>query len=118
MNITIKDWKELDRIRKTVQKAIEIADSQSFEIFCKYRVGNSSTPENKLLLEINEKYHELRELAGFLHDTHLQSEWLVGNFDNPKNHTLREPNCCPMPRKRFSAEEIEAANLINLSHCQ
>lgn len=119
MNISLKDWKELDRIRKLVIKTIEIAESQSFAVFCKYReTGASETPESSLIFKFNQQLHELREPAWLLMDTHPQSEWMGGDSDNPKNHKLREPNCCPLPRRRFTQEEVDEANLECLGPCQ
>lgn len=119
MNISLKDWKELDRIRRTLINAIEVADSQSFDIWQKYHViGSAETPASSLIFKFNTQIHEVRNEAGMLMDTHPQSEWTGGDSDNPKNHKLREPNCCPLPRRKFTQEEVDEANLECLGPCQ
>ena len=119
MNISLKDWKELDRIRRTLISAIEVAGSQSFAVFCKYHeTGASETPESSLIFKFNQQLHDLRERTWWLIDTHPQSEWTGGDSDNTNNHKLREPNCCPLPRRKFTQEEVDEANLECLGPCQ
>lgn len=119
MNISLKDWKRLDRIRQELIRAIAAADNASFAIWCEYhKTGEPMTPESTLLLKFNEQIHNLRGEAGMLMDTHPQSEWLGGDSNNPNNHTLREPNCCQLPVRRFTKEEIAEANLECLGPAQ
>ncbi len=120
MNISLADWKELDRIRSELIKAVEVASSQAFDVWKRlHPIGaGQPTPESELVFGFSQKIHEMRNEVGMLMDTHPQSEWLGGDSDNPQNHTLREPNCCPMPRRRFTQEEIDEANLECLGPCQ
>ena len=101
MQIKLKDWKRLEGIIANLRKAIEIADCQSFDIACEYP---GDTTESETLHNLNGQIHELRGKASLLLDCHPQSEWTGGNSDDPKNHRLREPNCCPAPRRYFTAK--------------
>jgi hypothetical protein len=113
MRISLSDWKRLEGIVADVKKVIEVADSQTFDILCQYHsVGDKA--ETELLAKLNRDIHDLRQQASLLLDCHPQSEWMGGDSDNPANHRLREPNCCPAPRRHFTAEEVAEAKL----HCE
>lgn len=114
MQITLKQWKEIEALLKGVTRAVEHADCAIFAMYGEYHTAGHplrETPEQRMLLDIWERVHELRTAIVF-HDVHPQSEWMGGNSDNPKNHKLREPNCVPAPRRRFTDTEIEEAGAV------
>ena len=119
MRITLTEWKQLEQIIGSVRSVIEKANGDTFALLMKYHSGRQpETPESELLWRINQALHELRASVYVLPDVHPQSEWLGGDSEDPNNHTLREPNCCPMPRRRFTKEEIAEAKLECLGPCQ
>ena len=116
MNISLKDWKELERIVANLKQSLAQADNRIFSILRDYH-SNELLPEEQLILKLAGQVHNLRDQASLLMDCHPQSEWLGGDSDNPDNHTLREPNCCPMPRRHFTKEEIAEAKLVCEGPC-
>ena len=120
MKITLKDWVKMDEIVRNLKHAIEVADSQSFDLLKNYHKAGESldTPEVLMIMKLNNQLHNLRQEAGFLLDCHPQSEWMGGDSDDPKNHKLREPNCCPAPRRHFTQEEMVEAGMVCHGPCQ
>jgi hypothetical protein len=119
MKITLREWKEIEAALDAMRKAIEHADCLTTDVMFKhYDAGNKDS--YNLLGELNKQVHDLRGQAslGMLMSVHPQSEWMGGDSDNPKNHKLREPNCCPAPRRYFTAEEMEEVGAENQGPCQ
>lgn len=109
MKISLKDWKQVEAAFRDVRKAVETADAVVFTAAAKYKF---ETPEGALLKKLWEELHELRQTLRTTAELHPQSEWLGGDSDNPQNHVLREPNICPLPRRRFTPEEITEAGAV------
>jgi hypothetical protein len=125
MNLTIKDWRKLEAEAKAARDAINtLVDHLREMAMDKMDASEKATHSGIARLNGNDTSNGLMEMAAkiqdsfWLPDFHLQSEWLGGDSDNPNNHTLREPNCCPAPQKRFSREEIQAAGEECLGPCQ
>ena len=111
MKINLKQWKETERAVQALRQAIAHAEDVVMQ---QVMASERGSDEEKLLMRIMKDVHEVREQAslGTLMQLHPQSEWMGGDSDNPSNHKLREPNCCPMPRRYFTAEEVEEAGAV------
>jgi len=109
MNILPEVWLDLERRVKAVKAAMVHLEQGLIEqvLDLKY-----PTEETYLLMGMLEKIRDIT-----LPDCHMQSEWTGGDPDDPGNHTKREPNCCPMPRRRFTKEEMEASGLVCHGPC-
>jgi len=112
MKISLKEWKTIEGHLRAMHKLIEITDSKISSIMFEHH-GAGNTAEAELLRELSDKVHELRGVSNFNGGVHPQSEWMGGNSDSPENHKLREPNCCPAPRRYFTPEEMAEAGAEN-----
>lgn len=118
MNIPLTTWKRLDKLKRKLLAGAKEAEQEAFMIWMEAAKGDKpETAETALLLAIAEKFNEVYELACLLPDVTPQSEWTGGNSDDPRNHKLREPNCCPLPRRKFTADECAAAGLVCHGPC-
>ena len=120
MKISLKDWLEMQRVVRAVQEAIEVGSSQVFALLDHYHKPGEGFggPEVETVMKLHQQLMDMREQSGMLMDTHVQSRWLGGDSDDPRNHTLEEPNCCPMPRRHFTREEIAEAGMVCEGPCQ
>lgn len=111
MQISLKDWKEIENSIIQLKKVLNDTHTTLLEKLDKQK-GNKAEYEllSKMIGQLLEVEQEMS--YGLLNSSNLhpQSEWLGGNSDNPNNHALREPNAVPMPRRRFTAKEISEAN--------
>ena len=114
MQISLKDWMVMEGAVKRIKEAL---DAEWRTVFALLPAGNN-TPEAQMIMKLVGQIDLVREQAGFLMDCHSQSEWTGGNSDDPKNHKLREPNCCPLPHRKFTAEEVAEANMVCDGPCQ
>lgn len=115
MNITLKEWREVETTFAGIKKAIEIGSCRLWEIASKYKLD---TPEGKLLVKLWTELQDLRQEFRTTAELHPQSEWMGGPSDDPKNHKLREPNICPLPRRKFTEAEIAEAGAVCLGPVQ
>lgn len=116
MQISLKDWKHLDTVVHDVKEAIKHAEYEVFEVAM--RNIPLGVPEKEVMSKLLRDMQDICQQASLLMDCHPQSEWVGGDSDNPKNHRLKEPNCCPAPRRQFTPEEVEEADLVCLGPCQ
>lgn len=102
MKITLKEWRQIAQACEKLQAAKDHAARVIVDIALMHlRAGH--TDESEMLLELETKLNNIVIDAASVQP---QSEWMGGNSHDPKNHRLREPNRCPMPRRHFTAEEL------------
>lgn len=115
MNISLKQWKRIEQILTNLRQAAEHADCKLFELIGSF---DTTSPEYELLLKIYQEVHAVRQITPSTYQVHPQSEWMGGDPDESRNHRLREPNCCPTPRRYFTEFEIRDAGAECLGPCQ
>ena len=108
-NVLPTVWLELEKQARKTKRELLLLEQMLFEQAISM---GPEDPDSGLFIQMAEKIREITPP-----DFHMQSEWTGGNSDDPKNHTMREPNCCPNPRRRFTKEELEAANLTCHGPC-
>lgn len=117
MKITLKEWKEIERAMKLAATAIAAAENTVCDIAWAHR-KKRNIPEYDLLNKLMVEIHEARDAMPNTAPVHPQSEWMGGDSNDSNNHKLREPNICPLPRRKFSPEEIEEAGAVCLGPVQ
>lgn len=109
MKISLKQWKQIETVFVNLRKAIEHADCEMFRLAKEHPL---ESPEGELLIRLWTEIHDIRQEMRASYDLHPQSEWMGGCSDDPQNHKLREPNICPLPRRKFTTEEIREAGAV------
>lgn len=109
MNISLKQWKEVHDAVTALKRTLETTESVIFTIASRFPTGS---PEFNLLFRLSNEIHQVRQDAPAAYPFCPQSEWMGGDSDDPKNHKLREPNCCPLPHRKFTPEEIKEAGAV------
>ena len=118
MKISLAEWKKIEAAVAGMRSAAELAESAMADIVFKHqKAGNAD--EVNLLLSIELDMHEVRtkSFQGRLGAIHPQSEWMGGDTDNPRNHKLREPDCCGYNGRYFTTEELAEAGAENHGPC-
>ncbi len=109
MKLSLKEWKQVEGIFRDLRKAVEHADVALFKLA---NEKGLSTPEGELLMKLWMEIHDIRQEMRTTAELHPQSEWTGGVSDDPRNHKLREPNICPLPRRYFTPEELKEAGAV------
>lgn len=109
MEIRLKTWKTIERAVAQLTRSVHDFEIAILELTKLHPIGSK---EGEVLVELMRQATMMREAAPSAHMYHPQSEWLGGNSDDPGNHALREPNICPLPRRRFTPDEIAEAGAV------
>lgn len=115
MKVSLKQWKEVEAIVSDLKKRMHAASAKILLIADQFKFPE---PEFQTLHAIAWDIQRAEEQVPASAQLHPQSEWVGGNSDDPKNHKLREPNICPMPRRHFTPEEIAEARAVCNGPCQ
>lgn len=103
MKITLKEWLEINRKNDAAKAAIDDLERTLIDL-----MGKHDRPEVDLLVQLLNRVDRM----GLLSEIYPQSEWVGGDSGDPKNHKLREPNCCGLSNRRyFTEEEIDEVNM-------
>lgn len=109
MKISLKQWTQIESVFQGLRKAIEHADCELFRLANQHELNS---PEGQLVIKLWTEIHDIRQEMRTTAELHPQSEWTGGPSDDPRNHKLREPNICPLPRRKFTPEEIAEAGAV------
>lgn len=104
--ITLSQWKEIEASYREASQAIGKSEKLLRGLVFMHR-GDENTVEllKKMLDNLDDASFNISP-----YQVHPQSEWTGGDPDDPKNHTIREPNIIGLGAGRFPPEQIEEAN--------
>jgi hypothetical protein len=112
-NITLAQWKEIEAAYRSawveLNKCTKLMTRLASEHF-----NDAKTVD--LIMKMRD---DIDEAAFHVspQSVHPQSEWTGGDSDDPKNHTLREPNIVGLGAGHFPKEQLEEAGAKNHGPC-
>ena len=112
MKLTLKDWLEIDAAREAASKSL----AKLSQLFHEHAVkAGPNSPDGPILMRSWEK---VMDAKSFLPKTRPGLEWTGGNSDDPKNFKMTEPECVGYLKRKFTPEEVAAAQITILGPCQ